>query len=659
MIQKNKEKRKVVTFTTSHGRESFELHFDTSPALFDKVKRLAQLCGKAQTKGVLISDADKLAIKNLPSAIHNKFIEKGLIDGVSTRKIPTLSQFLDQAIPATGVERTQVKREQYRNYLLEYHTDVRIDTITDIHANGIVRYLKEDRQPNLAQYTISRAITAFRSYFDKAVEWGYIVKNPYNKVHVPKVPDKERRVYVTKDMIDFALGCLKDVELEGILAFSRFAGFRGESEWKPLRFADIEFELDGSGTIRVSEQGKTGERYVPIFDDLRPYLDALFDSRLPDQEFVFEKYRDVSNVRSVIEKKMKRAGVEIWPVLFTNCRRSFFQDKANEGFSEQRLTMMGGNSSAVRRGYYDLGTSRSDIAGWSRRSSGRDLVSITPGSEKCATKSATVELEKVSFDKNWYDMLSDGTSDTEIIVSMLVMDGFSEVTARALAANNPVTSRLAKDIRSICYYVYEYHAGRISYFKLVISAIIPVLRMHWGEFTQKQLYMIYLSENFRKIRREHYKKQALLAEAGLDTQGSRIKIFLKIVLWPCVRYSITSRHTVSRVALQHAVFRAVFLARTPRRPGRLTRFPPMRGVRHVTSSHRTEFRKNGLLSRQERKDAKWRGYREDFATEKTQRLASKARRRERAKKVPKRPGRYTEAGVSPGTTNPLKDRLPS
>ena len=501
--------RKLVRFTTDTGRGSFELNKDTPAALYEKVRRLAQLSGESKRKGVVIDDVDKVAIRKLPSDILNQFIANGLCDGVQSKKIPTLSVFLDKAIPVTGTKRTQDKRNQYRDYLLEYHGDKRVDLIDAVEAYGIIRYFSQERDPAagqlLAQYTIGRAITSIRSYFDMGVKWGYFKENPYADVPAVKRPNKKKRCYVTRECIKPVLDCLKDVELEGILAISRFGGLRGESEWQDLRFSDFKPEGDGLLTFRVPDTGKTGERFVPVFEEFRPYYDALIAVRYPGQEFVFENRRKCKNVRPLIKKAAKKAGISLWADIFTNCRRSFIKDKRAEGFTEQELTMMVGNSATIRSEYYDLGMTRSEVAAWSLRSSGGVLVPVSP-------KSAPESAPLPTFEKHWSDLFYDGTSDVEIVYQMLVMVGWSEKRAREIAENDKATMTVAKDLRRCFQRVSDYMAGRISRFELIVTQLGFIVRSYWGLITRHPIWMALADKKFTEKRAEKY----LLAGAGLE-----------------------------------------------------------------------------------------------------------------------------------------------
>ncbi len=69
-------------------------------------------------------------------------------------------------------------------------------------------------------------------------------------------------------------------------------------------------------------EGK-GERWVPLFPELRPYLAEAFELAPEGAVYVINRYRDVDkNFRTRLMRIIRRAGLEPWPKLFHNLRAS-------------------------------------------------------------------------------------------------------------------------------------------------------------------------------------------------------------------------------------------------------------------------------------------------------------------------------------------------
>jgi len=60
-----------------------------------------------------------------------------------------------------------------------------------------------------------------------------------------------------------------------------------------------------------------------MFPELRAYLEECFDLAEPGSEFVITRYRDTNaNLRTQLLRFIRRAGVQPWPKLFQNLRRT-------------------------------------------------------------------------------------------------------------------------------------------------------------------------------------------------------------------------------------------------------------------------------------------------------------------------------------------------
>src|SRR5262249_33968737 len=67
----------------------------------------------------------------------------------------------------------------------------------------------------------------------------------------------------------------------------------------------------------------TKARWVPLFPELRPHLEAAFDAAAPGEVFVITETRDAgSNWRTTFEKIIRRAGLLPWDRPFQNLRAS-------------------------------------------------------------------------------------------------------------------------------------------------------------------------------------------------------------------------------------------------------------------------------------------------------------------------------------------------
>ena len=99
-------------------------------------------------------------------------------------------------------------------------------------------------------------------------------------------------------------------------AMTTVSGRRCPSEHMGLTWSDINW---AEGRFRVTSP-KTehheghGERWVPIFDELRPLLAEAFDKAEPGTVHVITEHRTIeSNLRTHMHRIIRRAGFTPWP----------------------------------------------------------------------------------------------------------------------------------------------------------------------------------------------------------------------------------------------------------------------------------------------------------------------------------------------------------
>ena len=93
-------------------------------------------------------------------------------------------------------------------------------------------------------------------------------------------------------------------------------------------------------------------RVVPIFPELRSYLEQAWDLAEEGEEFVVTKIRSgQSNLRTTFNKIIKRAGLTPWPKLFQNLRASR-QTELQESFPTHVVCKWMGNSPKIAQQHY-------------------------------------------------------------------------------------------------------------------------------------------------------------------------------------------------------------------------------------------------------------------------------------------------------------------
>jgi hypothetical protein len=121
-----------------------------------------------------------------------------------------------------------------------------------------------------------------------------------------------------------------------------------------LRWGDVDWERNRL-TVHSpkTERHEGGEsRQVPLFPELRPYLEAVWEQAEPGTEHVITRYRDCNaNLRTQLERIIAKAGLKPWPKLFQNLR-STRETELAETYPIHVVCAWIGNSQAVAAKHY-------------------------------------------------------------------------------------------------------------------------------------------------------------------------------------------------------------------------------------------------------------------------------------------------------------------
>jgi hypothetical protein len=96
-------------------------------------------------------------------------------------------------------------------------------------------------------------------------------------------------------------------------------------------------------------------RVIPIFPELRPYIDAAWEAAEPGADYVITRYRDTNtSLRTRMLKIIERAGLKPWPKLFQNLRSSR-QTELEDVFPGHVVCKWMGNSQRVADEHFRRG----------------------------------------------------------------------------------------------------------------------------------------------------------------------------------------------------------------------------------------------------------------------------------------------------------------
>ncbi len=136
-----------------------------------------------------------------------------------------------------------------------------------------------------------------------------------------------------------------------IVALRRYGGLRCLSEHLTLRLDDVDWEHDRIliTSPKTARQVGHESRMIPIFPELRPYLEVIFHAADPGTEYFIMRYQNNdSNLRTQMTRIVNKAGLKTWPRIFRNLRSSR-QTELEEFFPSHVVCKWIGNSPQVAR----------------------------------------------------------------------------------------------------------------------------------------------------------------------------------------------------------------------------------------------------------------------------------------------------------------------
>jgi len=286
--------------------------------------------------------------------LHKKLAEHGIVAPRAKAAGSTLAAFLDNYIAKRADVKggTAVVYGHTRRCLVDYFgAEKPLAEITPADADDWRRWLglaKNEDDPTaggqgLSDNTVRRRCGIARQFFRDAVRRRLIGESPFAEMQGVVVrSNRSRDYFVSRTDAAAVLKACPDSQWQLLFALSRYGGLRCPSEHLALRWGDIDLE-GGRITVRspktAHHEGK-GERVMPLFPELRPYLEAVRDELLADfdpkrkrlsEQSVITRYRDANaNLRTQLIKIIRRAGLKPWPKLFQNLRATRATELADE-----------------------------------------------------------------------------------------------------------------------------------------------------------------------------------------------------------------------------------------------------------------------------------------------------------------------------------------
>jgi len=275
-------------------------------------------------------DAETLRwLANIGGDLHGKLARAGLCEPRTAAAVgPTLQEMLDEYIGGRTdlKEITRCRLSDSRRKLLAFFGAKKpVADVTPADADAFRRHLLA---LGLGDNTIRRQCGRAKQFFRWAVRKRIVAESPFADMKATNVqPNRSRDRFVSRDAANRVLEACPDAQWRLLFALARFAGLRVPSEPLSLHWSDVDWERNRF-RIKSPKLEYRGDdkavRWIPIFPEVKPHLEAVWEAAEPGAEFVITRYRDTNaNLRTQLLRIIGKARVDPWPKLFVNLRASF------------------------------------------------------------------------------------------------------------------------------------------------------------------------------------------------------------------------------------------------------------------------------------------------------------------------------------------------
>ena len=298
-------------------------------------------------------------VAGLSDDLHAKLARVGLItprdNGEAAAATPLLGRFVDNYIDKRKDVKTRTKiiYGQVRGNLVAFFGATRpMNKITPGDCDDWRLWLESDQ--GLADNTIRRRCSAARQFFRAALRHKLIAENPFADMKgCSFVEVRDREYFVTRKQAQQVLDACPDAQWRLLFALARFGGLRVPSEPLGLRWQDVNWERERILIHSPKTEGKgKATRVIPLFPELRPFLEEVWEQAEPGATWILTRYRDrYANLRTQLHRIIRKAGLEPWPKPWQNLR-STRETELAETYPIHVVCSWIGNTQAVAAKHY-------------------------------------------------------------------------------------------------------------------------------------------------------------------------------------------------------------------------------------------------------------------------------------------------------------------
>jgi integrase len=321
-ISRGPNGRRTIQFVAADGKRKSIRLGKVSQRVAEEIKVRVEVLNAAVITSCPVDSETAQWVAKVGSDLAAKLAAVGLIAPRQTASA-TLAEWLKNYRDhrADVSEGTSTNYNIVANRLLSFFSaDRPLHAITEGDADRWLVWLKQE----YAGPTVSKSVKVARQFWAQAIRDGLAASNPFAHLRTPSEVNTARAFFVDRVTIQQALAACPDHAWRLLLALARYGGLRTPSEPLGLEWSDVNWERERFRVVAPkTEHQDGGERWVPLFPELRPYLEEAFERAAPGAVHVITRWRDTEkNLRTGLLRILRRAGLKSWPRLFQNLRSS-------------------------------------------------------------------------------------------------------------------------------------------------------------------------------------------------------------------------------------------------------------------------------------------------------------------------------------------------
>lgn len=346
--------RKRILFVAADGSRRTVRLGKCSPRDAEAVCRHVEALANATMSGQPVSRETAAWLGGVGDMLHDRLARAGLVEARESPGRVRLAEFIDgyiaQRVDLKPATRTLL--QQARVWLVRFLGEGRrLEDVTSADADGYRAHMVES---GLAKATVAKRCRYARHFFEVAKRRRLVADNPFGHISGAVKGDPAKRRFIPAEDVQRVIDTAPDPQWKLLLALARWGGLRIPSEALALTWADVDFAR-GRFLVRAAKtehHDDGGVRVVPMFPELVPHFQAVFDAAPEGAQHVITRYRSrAANLRTQLVRYIEQAGLTPWPKPWQNLRATRATELA-DAFPSHVCAAWLGHTEAVADAFY-------------------------------------------------------------------------------------------------------------------------------------------------------------------------------------------------------------------------------------------------------------------------------------------------------------------